>query len=255
MSEWISIGLACPTLGSADATARRREEVRKLIGARLLKARAFRPQRRTTEFDRSCDLEIFAEVARRGTLDLCRLPFGNTVLEKTEEGTGEVSLLEIGGTPIETSRDWVSVVSSDFTIRQSRSNWELGHFHRRTLMYSSPVWGHEESVGFVYMETDAYSVEVEVEALEKLLGLRIDATEVAGQGRATKFDWEAAFADVAARFYHDIQFDDLEAKGVQSQIIDLLRASFESRGLAVPTDDTLKPKARKLLGALRAKKP
>lgn len=53
------------------------------------------------------------------------------------------------------------------------------------------------------------------------------------EGRSTKYDWEAAFADVAACFDHDIQFDDLSSKGVQSEIINLLRSSFE--GTELPT--------------------
>ena len=73
--------------------------------------------------------------------------------------------------------------------------------------------------------------------------------------RRTVFDWEAAFADVAAALYHDVQFANLEAKGVQAELVRLLRSSFESRCVPIPSDDTLKPKARKLLGALRAKKP
>ena len=73
--------------------------------------------------------------------------------------------------------------------------------------------------------------------------------------RNSTYDWEAAFADVAAQLYRDIDFPDINARGVQSELIGLLRDSFESRKLPVPADDTLKPKAKKLLGALRSKKP
>jgi len=73
--------------------------------------------------------------------------------------------------------------------------------------------------------------------------------------RSSTYDWEAAFADVAAEFYHGLEFANLDARGVQTEIIKRLRSSFELRGMPVPSDDTLKPKANKLLGALRAKKP
>ena len=204
---------------------------------------------------RRCDLEIFAEVARIGTLDRCHFPFGNSKVSQGTDDLSEISYLEMSGTPIDTSHNWISSVDVNFTVKQFKSDWEFGHFHRRTLMYSSPAWGFDDGTGFVYMETDAYSVEIEADALKRLLGLTIETQDTASQGRNTKFDWEAAFADVAVRFYHDIEFDDLQAKGVQTDIIDMLRASFEARGLAVPSDDTLKPKARKLLGALRARKP
>lgn len=75
------------------------------------------------------------------------------------------------------------------------------------------------------------------------------------QERATKYDWEAAFADVAADLYHEADFPKLDARGTQAEIIKMLRQSFERRRLKVPSEDTLKPKARMILGALRAKKP
>jgi hypothetical protein len=255
MSEWISIGDACPELGDADATVRRREEVKRLVASGLVKARSFRPRRRTTEFDRSNDLEVFWEVVRTGILDACRFPFSLQMKVQNGEGLQEVSYAELAGMPLVLSEGWKSEVRSDFTISQVKADWRLGHFHRRTLMYSSPHRGFEEGAGFVLMETDAYSVEIESEALTRIAGLEIGGHCNPIEGRGTKYDWEAAFADVAARFYHDIQFDDLSAKGVQTAIIDLLRSSFDGRGLPIPSDDTLKPKARKLLGALRGKKP
>jgi hypothetical protein len=71
--------------------------------------------------------------------------------------------------------------------------------------------------------------------------------------RGTKFDWEGAFADVGAWLYADADFPDLDATGVQKLIVDELRLSFEKRGLDVPELTSLKNKARKILGALRAK--
>jgi hypothetical protein len=40
---------------------------------------------------------------------------------------------------------------------------------------------------------------------------------------------------------------------VQTEIIGLLRQSFEDRNLKVPSDETLKTKAKMMLGALRSK--
>lgn len=72
--------------------------------------------------------------------------------------------------------------------------------------------------------------------------------------RQSSFDWESAFADVAAEFYHDLQFDDVHARGVSVKVIDALRRSFEARKLQVPELSSLKSKARILVGALRSKR-
>lgn len=260
MSDWVPIGLACPSLSDVGATVARRHKVRLLIAQGLVKARAFRGKGSMIEFYQSDDLEIFAEVLAKGVLEKCSFPFGS--VKDKEWEIIEVGFLEIGLTPAQTSKGWVSEATESFQVNQAKCDWELGHFHRRSLSYREPLFGHDENVGFVYLESDVYGVEVEAEALQKLLGLTIGADDTTRQGRSTtrqgrstKFDWEVAFADVAACFYFDAQFNDINAKGVQAQIIDMLRASFEDRRLEVPTDDTLKPKARVLLGALRSKKP
>lgn len=80
------------------------------------------------------------------------------------------------------------------------------------------------------------------------------ATTTMKQGtRQTAFDWETAIADVAADFYFDLEFEDVNARGVQTEIIEALRKSFERRKLRVPELSSLKAKARILLGALRSK--
>lgn len=252
MSEWIAIGEACPKLPDTEATIQRRKEVKHLIASNLIKARAFRPKMSTTEFERKDDLAIFAEVVRRGILDTCHFPFATKTRGKNADDLNEIGYVQLSGTPNETSSDWVSLGRDNFTITQTKADWELGHFHRRTLMYSSPGWGFEDDIGFVYMESDAYAVEIEATALNRLLGLRVS---LPAEQQTTRYDWEAAFADVAARFYHDVQFENIEARGVQAEIERMLIASFEKRGVAIPSPETCKPKARKLLGALRGEKP
>lgn len=85
----------------------------------------------------------------------------------------------------------------------------------------------------------------------------VDATAPArGQASAVRqssFDWESAFADVAAEFYHDLQFEDVNARGVSAKVIEALRRSFEARKLKVPENSSLKSKARILVGALRSR--
>ncbi len=78
------------------------------------------------------------------------------------------------------------------------------------------------------------------------------SSDVTARARSTTYDWEAAFADVAAMLYSDLEFEDVNARGVQAQIVGALRTSFEKRRLPIPSDDTLKPKARMIVGALRA---
>jgi hypothetical protein len=149
---------------------------------------------------------------------------------------------------------WLRRARDDFYISDTKVDWQLGHFHSRAISYAEPGYGLDKGIGFVLSSFDAYSVQVDGEAVERLFLGNGTRAKVPSQ-RATKYDWEAAFADVAAQFYHNVSFENLDARGVQGEIIRLLRSSFEGRKLAVPSDDTLKPKARMLLGSLRGKKP
>jgi hypothetical protein len=149
--------------------------------------------------------------------------------------------------------------------KNAGSDWELGEGFmwpdgarmqlERGLVETFTGFFHDDDQidAFRAVRATAYGVQIyeyDVEAVAPQL-----TSVPVVEGRKTVYDWEAAFADVAAELYHRIEFANLDAKGVQTEIIGLLRASFEERQLSVPTDDTLKPKARKLLGALRAKKP
>lgn len=149
--------------------------------------------------------------------------------------------------------------------KNAGSDWELGNGFmwpegariqlERGLVETFTGFFHDDDRvdAFQAVRATAYRVQIyeyDVEAVAPEI-----ASAPVSEGRKTVYDWEAAFADVAAELYHRIEFANLDAKGVQTEIIRLLRASFEERQLSIPTDDTLKPKARKLLGALRAKKP
>lgn len=71
--------------------------------------------------------------------------------------------------------------------------------------------------------------------------------------RSSTFDWEGAFASVAARLYFDLQFEDVHARGTQVAVVDALREYFQNNNLAIPEISSLKAKARKIVGALRSK--
>lgn len=105
---------------------------------------------------------------------------------------------------------------------------------------------------FLAYRITAYAVsisEYDVDATAPLRGNKIDQLP-----RRSTFDWEAAFADVAADFYFDLEFEDVGARGVQTKIVDALRESFERRNLRVPELSSLKSKAKILVGALRSKR-
>ncbi|MDC8755202.1 hypothetical protein OIK40_11185 [Erythrobacter sp. sf7] len=129
------------------------------------------------------------------------------------------------------------------------ADWTIGEFSVWQMHF------REEPEGDGWERHSAAGVSFNRRQLSAFVGTAVNLPGPESAVRRTVFDWEAAFADVAAALYHDVQFANLEAKGVQTELIRLLRSSFERRGVPIPSDDTLKPKARKLLGALRAKKP
>lgn len=248
------IGVACPTFSNEEKTVERRREVIGLICSRLIKARAFRQKIQFIKFPKNDDFRIFCEVSTKKNLDTWDFPWSGEYKINKDLEESEIEGIDIFGIPMISTQRWVSHRTEDFSIIQAKADWALGHFHLRRLSYLGPEYGGPDEVGFAYSKADIFALEVQSEGIKRLLGVQV-TDDVGGNARATTYDWEAAFADVAAAFYHDIEFQSLEARGVQTEIVDLLRSSFESRGVAVPSDDTLKPKARKLLGALRAKKP
>lgn len=70
--------------------------------------------------------------------------------------------------------------------------------------------------------------------------------------RLSKFDWEAAFADVAAWLFYDADIPNVNTRGVQSQIEIALGDSFAKRNLPTPSEGTLRKKARIICASLRA---
>lgn len=255
MTDWVPVGDAIAMCGSSMLDAR--SKIVRMISAGYLDARAFKTKSSWMKFDKASDLEIFVTVAGARNLQSCTFPWPLNL------NLGEVATnAEIGPSDLLWQfafdhEGWRKEIGPNFTIREFRADWVLGHFQRKLLSYAVPEYGDLETVGFIYRDEDLYGLEVCAEGLTKLVKANPKPNEDRQQavGRATTYDWEAAFADVAARLYLDVELPDLNARGVQTQIIDLLRESFENRGLPTPATDTLKPKAKKILGALRFKKP
>ncbi len=253
MKSWIPISEISRDPAGERATVSRRKRIISAIMDRLVEARAFRIRAQHYSYEKEWDIEIFCAAAQCQFLEEVPWPFTWRIEDCSLPDWSQVEGFHLFKCPLKNT-DWMWQSRSDFGLAQYKSDWDLGHFHSRTLGYNLPEYGGDADIGFIYREFDAFSVEVESEAVERILGTTTKANAAIRQ-RATKYDWESAFADVAAELYHDIEFANLNARGVQTEIIALLRKSFESRGLAVPSDDTLKPKAAKLLGALRGKKP
>lgn len=128
------------------------------------------------------------------------------------------------------------------------SDWERGEFGVFTGEVFEPSEDDEFFGGIVRLY-GVQILEIDIDAVAPERSI----TSRSPDGRTTKFDWEAAFADVAAWLFSDADIPDVNAKGVQSMIIDRLRQSFLERGMGQPEDTSLKNKARIIMGALRAK--
>ena len=147
----------------------------------------------------------------------------------------------------ESDKDWI--FGEFIHPEMAFVDWDRGEVRS---FYAESIKGHAGD-DFYGMFITAYGVELNAAHLNAVAPLRSQSPSNEPTARSSKFNWEAAFADVAARLYHDLQFENLEALGVQTAIIDALRQSFERRKLPVPEETSLKNKARIILGALRAK--
>lgn len=146
--------------------------------------------------------------------------------------------------------DWEGDLSFPFCEAYS-SEWSIGKFGAIFDRLDVFDPGHEPPEKQAIGQVIYFAVTFQRADIEATFG----QIENSSAGRSATYDWQAAYADVAASLYHDVEFENLEARGVQKKIIDMLRTSFEERGLPVPADDTLKPKAKQILGSLRSKKP
>lgn len=255
MTEWLPINQTIESVANGKDIRAVRWEVASLIMRGMIKAKAFRSQARYLTFSKSDDLEIFGMVANGGLLDDCNFPFPMKSTGGEIEENAPINSTTLLWVCKLLGSDWHTRDRPDYTIHQVKADWERGHFHERMLSYTDEWFGDDDDAGFRYSTTDLYSVEIEADAMHRFFGFNEanSASQDAIQNsRPTSYDWEAAFADVAAKLYSDLAFDDVNARGVQKEIINALRQSFEERKVAVPSDDTLKPKARKIVGALRA---
>jgi hypothetical protein len=254
MTDWISISAAGHHPAGESETVARRRQLISLILDGLINARAFRTIYKKSEFSREDDLEIFCAVGNSSCLDDAFLPFAKEFSDESQKDWSEIIPYRIGILPFDTKGAWHNQVNSRHSITQRKADWELCHFKKRTLTYVNALSGFGGDTGFGLVEYDVFSVEVEREAVARLMGIIPDAKRESN-AHPSRYDWEAAFADVAAAFYHDTEFENINARGVQAEIVQMMLDSFERRGLAVPAADSCKPKAAKLLGALRARKP
>lgn len=149
------------------------------------------------------------------------------------------------------TNDWLDKVdefSKSYFADWQRGEFRVAEIHARYLKKTDDSEYVEEPshVGI----TTFYNVEFLLADLNSIAPLR---QEKFHNGRSSKFDWEAAFADVSSWLFHEAEIPDVNANGVQKAIVDELRKSFLNRNLAVPEDTSLKNKARKIMGALRSK--
>lgn len=192
-------------------------------------------------------------VAKREILDSCSFPWSNYWTDRDADEPTKISSsnFALSSASLATSEAWKCSALGEMPLQQIKADWERGHFSWRMLAYhcEGEGWGH---VGFSYTSEDLFAVEVDAEAVRKIIGWQL-AKAGDPAARTTKYDWEAAFAYVAARLYHDESFDDVNAQGVQARIIELLLDSFERRNVAMPSAESCKKKARIIVGEIRSK--
>ena len=137
------------------------------------------------------------------------------------------------------------------------ADWDAGDFVHFQKHFDDPLERNysDELERESWERQTAAGVAFNRRQLTNFLGPLEQAVNANRNTRPTTYDWEEAFADVAAAFYHDEAYEDINARGVQTKIIELLMASFEKRKKRVPARDSCKPKANKLLGALRSRNP
>jgi hypothetical protein len=159
------------------------------------------------------------------------------------------------GNPFENNHPWTGSYST-WSGRATTADWQLGKFGLvggtlaiNASQVTNHGWEQPPPEALAIGQTVLFGVHFAREDIERHFGKTAEPTSV----RSSEYDWPQAFADVAAEFFHNVQFHDLNARGVQTEIIGLLRQSFEDRNLKVPSDETLKTKAKMMLGALRSK--
>ncbi len=146
--------------------------------------------------------------------------------------------------------------SHDFFVEYYFSNWKTSEFGR---VWSLSTINNGDTAGKLIF----YNCLISKRTVSLLTGWKDgdqnppkieDQKQLHTVKRASQFNWEAAFADVATWLYYDADIPDINALGVQTQIIDALRQSFENRKLVSPSDASLKSKARIIMGSLRSNK-
>ncbi|WP_198024083.1 hypothetical protein [Sphingorhabdus lutea] len=146
--------------------------------------------------------------------------------------------------------DWVAGIgSSDEWVT---SNWKTGIFGLATknsgcLYKDLPITGDLTLYGIKFLRSD----------LDLIAPMQAEPPKqkvIEKASRATKYDWEAAFAYVVAAFHHDIGDFEPEKLGANKEMVDLLRHSFIVNNLDVPEDAALKAKAKIILGNINSYK-
>lgn len=249
MSEWVSIEEAAHLAAEGELTSGRRKVIQAIADG-FMRARAFRSRERYSVFNKKYDQPIFRQVVSKGLLDTCNFPL-------THRRTGDeicdgkiLDRTDLLFFPATADDNWGSQTRNDNIVHQYRVDWRRGHFQRRLLTYTDSWIGDDVEAGFRLSEIDIYSVEVEGEAVRRLFPHSPNQNGPTS-GRGTMYDWESAFADVAAALYFDLEFQDTHARGVPAELQRALQQSFIARGLRVPEESTLKKKAQVLAGALR----
>lgn len=130
---------------------------------------------------------------------------------------------------------------------EEKFDWKLSEF------FSVSISHFDLDDTYCLSERSCVGMEVESHIVRKLVSPNVEDKSPV-RHRGTKYNWEAAFADVAAQFYQGRDFDDLEARGVQAEIQKMLLDSFAERGLEIPSPDSAKVKAKTILGALRSQR-
>jgi hypothetical protein len=262
VSEFIPIAIAAERAAVGKSIESGRQLVLTAISQGFLQATAFRARVTELTFEDAQTATIEEVVANRGSVRSARLAWlggsgkvGELEAFRTFKGTDAIRFMRA------VDGEWTTSNPRDRFQREVWTDWSLGRFQSCTLIYDNGfIVDGNQGKGFIFEEIEWLGVEVEEEVVERLLVPNVSGNVMQSNSPflqseiATVYDWEAAFADVAASFHFDENFSNPGARGVQTKIVELLRRSFRRRKLPEPGDTILKEKAAKLQGALRGYK-
>jgi len=257
MSEFIPIAAAAQLAAGGGPIASGRIAVLRAIVQEILEARSYCSKVTRVKFNDEKNDEIRTIVNRDGLRSSSLVWITGTGPVGEMQSLSPFTSLDAMMFINAVDGEWFIEERDDGYRRECITDWRLGRFEWHALSYHDRFYGGEDEQGFCLNACEAFGVEVESEAVNRLLVPHSVSAETAGvqiNPVSTAYDWESAFADVAAALYFDIEFERVDARGAQQEIVRLLRKSFEKRGKAEPGETMLKAKARKIQASLRSHK-